>query len=173
MKLTANPAQAGFRRVLCDFAGPILIGVALIVAVPIALGFGRAASAAEPSLNIELNKAEDGDGACVASFVVRNAMNISVPFQVPAGRSGVPKKLGIDPALLNTTLDCRPIIACLHRHSFRFIRAAVCNRILVIRPFSKAIQKFLPSSEQRSFMNARPDISIYRDLRVAKRRHFA
>lgn len=74
MKLTANAAQAGFRRVLCNLAGPILVGLALIVASPIALGFSRAASAAEPSLNIELNKAEDGDGTCVASFVVRNAM---------------------------------------------------------------------------------------------------
>jgi hypothetical protein len=74
MKLTAQAALPRFRRVLCKLAGPILIGVALILASPIAPGFGGAASAAEPGLDIELNKAEDGDDACVASFVVRNAM---------------------------------------------------------------------------------------------------
>ncbi len=74
MKLTTQAARAAFRRVLFNIAGPILIGVALIVAGPIATGFGGAASAAGPGLDIELNKAEDGDGACVASFVVRNGM---------------------------------------------------------------------------------------------------
>jgi len=74
MKLTAQAALPRFRRVLYKLAGPILIRVALILASSIAPGFSGAASAAEPGLDIELNKAEDGDDACVASFVVRNAM---------------------------------------------------------------------------------------------------
>jgi hypothetical protein len=74
MKLTTQAALAGFWRVFCNLAGPALVGVALVVAGPIAPGFGGAASAAEPGLDIELNKTEDGDGACVASFVVRNDM---------------------------------------------------------------------------------------------------
>ena len=74
MKLTTQAARAEFRRVFFNITGPILIGVALIVAGPFAPGFGGAASAAGPGLDIELNKAEDGDGSCVASFVVRNNM---------------------------------------------------------------------------------------------------
>ena len=74
MKLTAQAAQAVFRRVLCKIAGPVLIAAAMIVAGPMAPEYDRAASAAEPGLDIELNKAEDGDGACIASFVMRNAM---------------------------------------------------------------------------------------------------
>jgi len=74
MKLTTQAARAALRRVLFNSAGPILIGMALVVAGSIALGLGGAASAAGPGLEIELNKTEDGDGACVASFVVRNDM---------------------------------------------------------------------------------------------------
>lgn len=72
MKLTAQLAPQLtpkiFRRALCKLAGPVFLGAALIV-----LGPGGPA-AAEPGLAIELNKAEDGGGACVASLVIRNAL---------------------------------------------------------------------------------------------------
>ncbi len=76
MKLTAQLASTLFRRVLCKLAGPVFVAAALIVTGPIVTGFR--AAAAEPGLDIELNKAEDGDGACVASFVVRNDMGQSL-----------------------------------------------------------------------------------------------
>jgi hypothetical protein len=56
-----------FRRVLEKLAGPAFLATVLIVT-------GLSAAAAEPGLDIELNKAVDGDGACVASLVVRNDM---------------------------------------------------------------------------------------------------
>ncbi len=74
MKLTAQaaPTQAAstlFRRVLYKLAGPAIVAAALVVT-----GLSGAGSAAEPGLDIEFNKAEDGDGTCVASLVVRNDM---------------------------------------------------------------------------------------------------
>ncbi len=81
MKLTAQlaPTQGApnlLRRALYKLfghklAGPVFLGAALIVT---GLGASVAVSAAEPGLDIELNKAEDGDGTCVASLVVRNDM---------------------------------------------------------------------------------------------------
>ena len=72
MKLTALlasmwAARTSVRRVLPQIAGPIFLGAALIVT-------GVSAAVAGPGLDIELNKAEDGNGTCVASFVVRNDM---------------------------------------------------------------------------------------------------
>lgn len=72
MKFTAQLAYlrgggAAFRRAALRLAGSIFVGAALIVT-----GVGTAV--AGPGLEIELNKAEDGDGACVASLVVRNDM---------------------------------------------------------------------------------------------------
>jgi hypothetical protein len=72
MKLTAQSASRWaasiwFRRVLDKLAGPAFLATVLIVT-------GLSAAAAEPGLDIELNKAVDGDGACVASLVVRNDM---------------------------------------------------------------------------------------------------
>ncbi len=79
MKLTAqlasmwaastHAASTLFRHVLHNLAGPAFVAAALIV-----MGWSGAVSAAEPGLDIELNKAEDGDGTCVASLVVRNDM---------------------------------------------------------------------------------------------------
>ncbi len=76
MKLTAQPASTLFRRALYKRAGPVFVAAALIVTGPIVTGFS--AAAAELGLNIELNKAEDGGGVCVASFVVRNDMGQSL-----------------------------------------------------------------------------------------------
>ncbi len=72
MKFTAQlasirGARASFRRAVLKLAGSIFVGAALIVT-------GLGAAAAGPGLEIELNKAEDGDGSCVASLVVRNDM---------------------------------------------------------------------------------------------------
>ena len=67
MKLIAQVASTLFRRVLYKLAGPVFVAAALIVT-------GLSGAAAEPGLDIELNKAEDGEGACVVSFVVRNDM---------------------------------------------------------------------------------------------------
>ncbi len=69
MKLTAQAASISLRRALLKLAGPVFLGVAMALS-----GLGGAVSAADPSLEIELNKAEDGEAACIASFVVRNAM---------------------------------------------------------------------------------------------------
>ena len=69
MKLTAQAASTLFRRGLLKLAGPVFLGAALALAGP-----GGAVSAADPGLEIELNKVEDGEAACIASFVVRNAM---------------------------------------------------------------------------------------------------
>ena len=84
MKLTAqlaskwaastHAASTLFRHVLHNLAGPAFVAAALIVTGPIVTGVSGAVSAAEPGLDIELNKAEDGDGTCVASLVVRNDM---------------------------------------------------------------------------------------------------
>jgi hypothetical protein len=78
MKLTAQLAPQLalqiFRRALCKLAGPVFLGAALIVLGP----GGPAPAAAEPGLAIELNKAEDGGGACVASLVIRNALGQSL-----------------------------------------------------------------------------------------------
>jgi len=78
MKLTAQLASTqgapGFlRRVLSELAGPVFLGAASI-----AIGLSGPAAAAEPGLDIELNKAEDGEGACVASFVIRNGLGQSL-----------------------------------------------------------------------------------------------
>ena len=72
MKLTAPSASKRaapnlFRRALQNLAGPAYLAAALVMA-------GPGASAADPSLDIELNKAVDGEGTCVASLVVRNDM---------------------------------------------------------------------------------------------------
>ncbi len=64
--------RAPYKLAGYKLAGAVFLGVALMVA-----GFGGPA-AAEPGLDIELNKAEDGGGACVASFVVRNGMGQSL-----------------------------------------------------------------------------------------------
>ncbi len=74
MKLTAQSASTQrapnfLRRVLYKLAGPVFLGAAAMV-----IGLSGPAAAAEPGLDIELNKAEDGDGACVASLVVRNGL---------------------------------------------------------------------------------------------------
>jgi hypothetical protein len=47
-------------------------GLALVVAMVAA--WGPPGRAAEPGLSIELNKAEDNGGSCVASFVLRNGL---------------------------------------------------------------------------------------------------
>ena len=60
-----------FRRALHKLAGPVFVGAALVVT-------GASGAAAEPGLDIELNKVEDGEGACVASLVVRNDMGQSL-----------------------------------------------------------------------------------------------
>ncbi len=81
MKLTAQsaptrPVSTSFRRVLYKLAGPVFLSAALI-----AMGLSGPASqavGAEPGLDIELNKAEDGGGTCVASLVIRNAMGQSL-----------------------------------------------------------------------------------------------
>ena len=78
MKLTAQSASMWaasilFRRALSNLAGPVFLAATLIV-----IGLSGPALAAEMGLDIELNKAEDGDGACVASLVVRNAMGQSL-----------------------------------------------------------------------------------------------
>ncbi len=78
MKLTAQSASTWaastlFRRVLRNLARPAFLGAALIV-----MGLSGPAPAAEMGLDIELNKAEDGDGACVVSLVVRNDMGQSL-----------------------------------------------------------------------------------------------
>ncbi len=91
MKLTAPSAPSRvastlFRRVLYKLAGSVagsvagaVIAAALILTGPSAIGFGASAAVgAEPGLDIELNKTEDGDNSCVASFVVRNAMGQSL-----------------------------------------------------------------------------------------------
>ncbi len=70
MKLTGHAAcisshtHAALRRAL-----PALAGAALGL-----LFLAHPAPAAEPGLDIELNKVEDNDGACLASFVVRNSL---------------------------------------------------------------------------------------------------
>ena len=74
MKLTAQSASMWaastlFRRVLFNLAGPAIVAAALI-----AVGLAGPAPAAERGLDIEINKAEDGDGTCVVSLVVRNDM---------------------------------------------------------------------------------------------------
>ncbi len=74
MKLIAQSASRWaastlFRRVLYKLAGPVFVAAALI-----ATGLSGAASAAEPGLDIELNKAEENGGSCLASFVVRNRL---------------------------------------------------------------------------------------------------
>ena len=78
MKLTAQlaPQLAPrlFRRALYKLAGPVFLGTALIVTGLSASG----AVGAELGLDIELNKAEDGGGACVASLVIRNDMGQSL-----------------------------------------------------------------------------------------------
>ncbi len=78
MKLTAQSASMWaasilFRGVLYNLARPALVGAALIV-----VGLNSPAAAAEPGLDIELNKAEDGNGACVVSLVVRNDLGQSL-----------------------------------------------------------------------------------------------
>ena len=73
MKLTAQLASTLYWRALFNIAGPVFVGAALMV-----MGPSGPAPAAEPSLDIELNKAEDGGGTCVASFVVRNDMGQSL-----------------------------------------------------------------------------------------------
>ena len=78
MKLTAQSASTWaastwFRRVLRNLARPAFLGAALIV-----MGLSGPAPAAEMGLDLELNKAEDGDGACVVSLVVRNDMGQSL-----------------------------------------------------------------------------------------------
>ena len=83
MKLTAQSASiqatstqgvsTSFRHLLYKLAGSVFLGAALIV-----MGPGGPAQAADPGLDIELNKAEDGDDACVASLVVRNDMGQSL-----------------------------------------------------------------------------------------------
>ena len=79
MKLTVQAASTLYWRALFNLAGPVFLATALIVAWPGVMGLGGPAAAAEPGLDIELNKAEDGDnGACVASFVVRNTMGQSL-----------------------------------------------------------------------------------------------
>lgn len=67
MKLTAQAASTVLRRALHKLAGPLFLGAALALAAP-----GGAAPAAEPGLDIELNKVEDGDSACIATLVIRN-----------------------------------------------------------------------------------------------------
>ena len=49
-------------------------GVLSAGACALAVLFGGNAGAAEPALQIELNKVEDNSGSCVASFVVRNEL---------------------------------------------------------------------------------------------------
>ncbi len=71
MKLTAQLVSQLFRRGRRKLAGPVFLGAALIVT-------GLNANAAELGLDIELNKAEDGGGACVASLVIRNALGQSL-----------------------------------------------------------------------------------------------
>jgi hypothetical protein len=66
---STQAASTLFRRALYKLARPALVAAALIVT-----GWSGTVSAAEPGLDIELNKAEDGDGTCVASLVVRNDM---------------------------------------------------------------------------------------------------
>jgi len=61
-----------FRRVSFRRVGPVLTGAALVLAI--AAGFGAPAPAGERGIEIELNKAEDNGGACIASFVVRNGL---------------------------------------------------------------------------------------------------
>ena len=73
MKLTAQLASSLLRRALYIIAGPVFLAAASIV-----MGLSAPAAAAEPGLDIELNKTVDGDGACVASFVVRNDMGQSL-----------------------------------------------------------------------------------------------
>ncbi len=73
MKLTAQSASNLYWRALFNIAGLVLVAAALIVT-----GLRGPVSAAEPALDIELNKTEDGGGACVASFVVRNDMGQSL-----------------------------------------------------------------------------------------------
>jgi hypothetical protein len=58
---------------LYNLARPALVAAALIV-----VGLNGPAAAAEPGLDIELNKAEDGNGACVVSLVVRNDLGQSL-----------------------------------------------------------------------------------------------
>ncbi len=71
---STQAASTLFRRALYKLARPALVAAALIVTGPIVTGWSGTVSAAEPGLDIELNKAEDGDGTCVASLVVRNDM---------------------------------------------------------------------------------------------------
>ncbi len=78
MKLTAQSASMWaastlFRSVLYNLARPAFFGAALIV-----VGLSGPAATAEPGLDIELNKAEDGDGTCVVSLVVRNDLGQSL-----------------------------------------------------------------------------------------------
>ncbi len=78
MKLTAQSASTWaastlFRCGLYNLAGTVFLGAALIV-----MGLSGPARAGEMGLDIELNKAEDGDGACVVSLVVRNTMGQSL-----------------------------------------------------------------------------------------------
>ncbi len=73
MKLTAQLAPKFLGAALYKLAGPAFLGAALI-----AMGLSGPAPAAELGLDIELNKAEDGGGACVVSFVVRNNMGQSL-----------------------------------------------------------------------------------------------
>ena len=78
MNLTARAASilllscAPFRRVSFRRVLPVLTGAALVLAI--AAGFGAPAPAGGPGIEIELNKAEDNGGACIASFVVRNGL---------------------------------------------------------------------------------------------------
>ena len=73
MNLTARAAsilllrRAPFRRIL-----PVFAGAALVLAIT--AGLGAPAPAGEPGIEIELNKAEDNGGACLASFVVQNRL---------------------------------------------------------------------------------------------------
>lgn len=73
-QLTPQLTPQIFWRALCKLAGPVFLGAALIVLGPGGPASVTLAAAAEPGLAIELNKAEDGGGACVASLVIRNAL---------------------------------------------------------------------------------------------------
>jgi hypothetical protein len=84
MKLTAQSAPTLLRRALSKLAGsklagPVFLAAALTAIGPMVTGLGASvAVAAEPGLDIELNKTEDGGGSCVASLVIRNAMGQSL-----------------------------------------------------------------------------------------------
>ncbi len=66
------------RRALYKLAGPVFVAAAFVATALMVTGLSGPAPAAELGLDIELNKAEDGGGACVASFVVRNHMGQSL-----------------------------------------------------------------------------------------------